>query len=97
MTFNEMKLRKVPEEIQAATGYVVRVFIPIEDAPAMDLHLTAELGGEPLEALGVLHSIEPMLSGYLKTLPEGDEELVIKIGDVEIPTGLTVDNPPIFA
>ena len=63
----------------------------------MDLHLTAELGGEPLEALGVLHSTEPVLSGYLKTLPEGDEELVIKIGDAEIPTGLTVDNPPIFA
>jgi hypothetical protein len=97
MTFKEMTLRKVPAEVQAATGYVVRVFVPIEDVPAMGLPLTAELGSEPLEGLGVLLSIEPVLSGYLKTLPEGGEELVIKIGDATMPTGLTVDNPPIFA
>ena len=97
MTFNEMTLRKVPEEVQAATGYVVRVFVPIADAPANGLVLTAELGDQPLEGLGVLLSIEPMLSGYLKTLPEPGDELIINIGDETISTGLTVDNPPIFA
>lgn len=97
MTFNEMILAKVPEEVQAVTGYVVRVFVPIEEAPTIGLRFTAELGGQPLEALGVLPSIEPMLSGYLKTLPEAGDELIVNIGDETISTGLTVDNPPIFA
>jgi hypothetical protein len=55
--------------------------------------LTANLGGQPLEGFGVVQSLEPMLSGYLKTPPQVGDELVIKIGNVTIPTGLTVESP----
>ena len=96
MNFKQLTLLKVSEEVEAATGYVVRVFAAIEEeAPDSVPPLTAELGGQPVEGLGIVQGLVPMLSGYMKTQPQPGDELVIKIGNVEIPTGLTVGNPPI--
>lgn len=97
MNFKQLTLLKVSEEVEADTGYVVQVFAEIEDVPPTGLPLTAELGGQPLEGLSVEQAFEPILSGYLTTLPQAGDELVIKIGKLEFPTGLTVDNPPFFA
>jgi hypothetical protein len=97
MKFKQLTILRVPEEIQAATGYAARIFAAFEDAPDTGIPLTADLGGQPLEGLGVVQSLEPMLRGYLKTPPQVGDELVIRIGSVEIPTGLTVDDPEIFA
>ena len=93
MEFKQLTILKVSEEVQSVTGFAVRVFAAIEETPAMGTPLRAELCGQPLEGFGVVQSIEPLLSGYLKTAPEVGDELVIKIGSVEIPTGLTVEEP----
>jgi len=94
MRFKQLTVLRVPEEVQAVTGYAVRVFAAIQEAPATGLPLAADLGGQPLEAVGVVQALEPMLSGYLKTPPQVGDELVIKIGNVTIPTGLAVESLP---
>ena len=95
MTFKKLTVLKVPEEVQSATGFAARVFASIGSVPASGLPLAAELGGQALEAIGVVQSLEPLLSGYLKAPPQVGDELIIKIGNVTIPTGLTVEDPAI--
>lgn len=95
MTFMKLKVLEVSEEVQSATGWVARVFATIDRAPATGLPLTAAIGGQPLEAFGVVQSLGPALSGYVKTAPQVGDELVITIGGVTIPTGLTVEDPGI--
>ncbi|HXD29508.1 MAG TPA: hypothetical protein VN643_00225 [Pyrinomonadaceae bacterium] len=93
MKFKQLTILKVPEEIQSASGFAVRIFAAVEGNLSTGIPLLAELGGQPVEGFGVVQSIEPLLSGYLKTPPEVGDELVIKIDEVEIPTGLIVAEP----
>ena len=95
MNFKSPTVLAVPEEVQTTTGFVARVFAEIESVPATGLPLTAEIGGQRMEALGVVQGLEPLLSGFVRVVPQPGDELVIKIGEVTIPTGLTVSDPAI--
>jgi hypothetical protein len=95
MNFKNLTVLAVPEEVQATTGFVARIFADIENVPATGLPLSAELGSQRMEALGVVQGLEPLLSGFVRAVPQPGDELVIKIGEVTIPTGLTVGDPAI--
>jgi hypothetical protein len=95
MEFTKLTVLSVSEEVQSATGFTFRVYAAIGTAPVNGLPLTAKLGSQPLESLGIEQSLQPLLSGYLRTAPQVGDELVIQIGSVTIPTGLTVEDPAI--
>lgn len=94
MIFNTLTVHNVTEEVQSTTGWTVRVLAEMDRAPAGTMQFSASVGGQPLEGLRIVRSLQPMLSGYLKTPPQPGDELVIKIADVTIPTGLTVESLP---
>lgn len=95
MNFKSLTVLAVPEEAQAATGFVARIFAEIETAPATGLPLRAEIGGQRMEALDVVQGFEPLLSGFVRAMPQPGDELVVRIGEATIPTGLTVGDPAI--
>lgn len=95
MNFKSLTVLAVPEETQAATGFVARIFAEIETVPPTGLPLRAEIGGQRIEALGVAQGFEPLLSGFVRAMPQPGDELVIRIGEVTIPTGLIVGDPAI--
>ncbi|HYP09280.1 MAG TPA: hypothetical protein VER03_23855 [Bryobacteraceae bacterium] len=95
MKFIALTVQRATEEVQASTGFAVRVLAELDTAPSGTFPFSASVGAQPLEGLRVVQSLQPMLSGYLATTPQPGDELVITIDDVAIPTGLTVDDPPI--
>lgn len=95
MTLERLTIRKTNEEVEAQSGWTTRVFVDVDQAPTEGLGMTAELGGQQIEALGVVFGLTPKLSGYLRTPPNVGDELVITIGTTSIPTGLKVEEQPI--
>lgn len=93
MDFTKLTVLPTSEEVQSATGLSFRVYAEIGTAPRTGIPLSAKLGDQPLESLGVEQSLQALLSGYVRTEPQVGDELVIQIGKTTIPTGLTVDNP----
>jgi len=95
MIAKELTVLSVVEELRATSGWEARIFVTLDEMPVNGIPLAAEIGGQPLESLNVTTILEPVMTGYVKTLPQPGDELVIIFGGTTVPTGLTVGDPPI--
>lgn len=95
MIAKHLTVLSVAEELQPTSGWVARIFVTLDEMPVNGIPLAAEIGGQRLESLDVTTIDEPVMRGYVKTVPQPGDELVIIFGGTTVPTGLTVGDPAI--